>query len=314
MVGTAGFAAPETQEGDPHEGVDDRADVYSLCRVAAWLLTATWPRQNIRLAVEGQLRGFISECTDLNPERRPATMEAMRDRLRELTAEPELGPRGQVQSLLEVADRDETAFGRAMDIAMRNPQDQELWIDEIARLPLAQVSEFTRRDPDLAAEAALTMLGHMDPWGWRNYDYLNTPLGWAHEVVRVLTEDAQYGLAEDLAVVFFEQDQSWDRWRQKGVTIRWLEVAREPEGHVMRAALRRANATDYYREDMLSGRILSRSLSAEFGARTRRAGEVSDQDDSRRPERLGTRRHPDQSPRAAARPREPERALASRSR
>ena len=32
----------------------------------------------------------------------------------------------------------------------------------------------------------------------------------------------------------------------------------------MRAALRRASATDYYREDMLSGRILSRSLAAEF--------------------------------------------------
>ena len=264
-LGTAGFAAPETQEGDPHEGVDDRADVYSLGRVAAWLLTGTWPRQNMRLPVDGELRGFIAECTDLNPDRRPATMEAMRERLRELTAEPELGPRGEVQELLEVADSDSAAFGRAVDIAMRNAQHQELWIDEIARLPVEQVADFTRRVPDRAAEAALTMLRHMDPWGWRNYDYLNTPLEWAHEVVRVLTEEGEYGLAEDLAVDFFEQDHSWDRWRQKGITIRWLRSLEEPEGRVMRAALRRANATDYYREDMLSGRILSRSLAAEFG-------------------------------------------------
>ncbi len=265
-LGTAGFAAPETYEGHAHEA-DLRCDVYSLGRVIAWLLTGRQPQPNLPLRADGPLRGFIAECTDLNPDRRPESMTALRERLRELTAEPELGPRGEVQAILEGADQDPTAAGRAIDIGLREAENDEIWVDEIARLPLDQVAQYAREDPQRAGEAATVMLSHLTlrAWGHRNFDYFNTPLRWAHEVLRVLTEDGELGLAEDLAVAFFEQDEQCNRFRQKGITVRWLRSLEEPEGRVMRSALRRARAVDYYRDAMAAGTILSRSLAAEFG-------------------------------------------------
>ena len=265
-LGTAGFAAPETYEGNAHE-VDPRADVYSLGRVVAWLLTGRWPQPNLPLAVDGPLRGFVAECTSLEPDRRPETMEAMRQRLVELTSEPEVGPRGQVQALLENAARDAESAKRAVQIGLRNAGSDEIWVDEIARLPLDQVADLTREAPRRAAEAGNVMLGHLTSgaWGDRDFNYLNTPLRWVHEVIRVLTVEGELGLAEDLAVPFFERDAYWDRFRQKGVTVGWLRSLEEPEGRVMRSALRRARAQDYYRDAMTAGRILSRSLAAEFG-------------------------------------------------
>jgi serine/threonine protein kinase len=265
-LGTAGFAAPETYEGYAHEA-DLPCDVYSLGRVIAWLLTGRQPQPNLSLRVDGPLRGFIAECTDLNPDRRPETMEAMRERLRELTAEPELGTRGQVQMILEGADHDPDAASRAIAIGLREAEDDEIWADEIARVPLEQVASFARLEPERAAEAASVMLSHLTSraWGHRDFNYLNTPLRWAHEVLRVLTETGELDLAEELAVSFFERDEQWNRFRQKGITVSWLRSLEEPEGRVMRSALRRARAGDYYRDAMGAGSILSRSLAAEFG-------------------------------------------------
>jgi hypothetical protein len=194
-------------------------------------------------------------------------MAAMRDRLRELTADPELGPRGQVQVILESAEQDPTAAGRAIAIGLREAENEEIWVDEIARLPLNQVGELARNEPERAAEAATVMLSHLTlrAWGHRDYNYFNTPLRLAHEVLRVLTEDGELGLAEDLAVAFFERDKECNRFRQKGLTVSWLRSLEEPDGRVMRNALRQARAVDYYRDAMAAGTILSHSLAAEFG-------------------------------------------------
>jgi serine/threonine protein kinase len=265
-LGTAGFAAPETYDVDAHL-VDERADVYSLGRVVAWLLTGRWPAPNRPLRPEGPLRGFIEECTDLDPSRRPATMIELRARLEELTSEPPTSARGQVQSLLETAGTNSESAVEALNIAIRHPEDDEIWIDEIARMPLDAVRELTRRTPEVAADAAATMLRHTDfqTWGHRDFNYANTPLRWAHEVLRVLTEEGQLGLAEDLAAIAFGREEGWDRWAQKRVTVDWLRSLEEPEGVVIRRAIRRSGARDYYASPLETGRILSRSLAAEFG-------------------------------------------------
>lgn len=91
------------------------------------------------------------------------------------------------------------------------------------------------------------------------------PLGWAFEVLRVLVEETQLGLAEDVAVPFFERESEWDRWKQKATTITWLRSLSEPQGVAIARALRQSGARTYYMAPLANGRILSRSLAAEFG-------------------------------------------------
>jgi serine/threonine protein kinase len=265
-LGTAGFAAPETYEEDAHQ-VDERADVYGLGRVAAWLLTGRLPIPNVALRPDGQLRGFVDECTDLDRRRRPASMEEMRERLVELTSEPPMSPRGEVQALLESAATDPSTTDQVMGLALSHTENDEIWLDEVARIPLNNLREFAHTTPDDAAQAALLMLGHLDAstWGHRDFNYLNTPLRWVHEVLRVLTEDAHLGPAEDIAARAFDREQAWDRWRQKGITINWLRSLEEPEGVAMARAIRRSRTHDYYASDLADGPIRSRTLAAEFG-------------------------------------------------
>lgn len=99
-LGTAGFSAPEVYDVDAHQ-VDERADVYSVGRIAAWLVTGRWPRPNHPLTPEGELRGWVLECTDLAPDRRPGSITEALERLKELTSEPTTSSRGAIQEILE---------------------------------------------------------------------------------------------------------------------------------------------------------------------------------------------------------------------
>jgi serine/threonine protein kinase len=265
-MGTAGFAAPETWS-DAHE-VDQRADVYGLGRVVAWLLTGRWPSPNVPLLPNGRLRGFLREATAEDPDRRIATMADVRSRLDELLSEPPTSPRGQVQALVERAETDGAQVARqAIAIASLHSDQDEIWLDELARLPAEQVGAYARADPEAAAAAAQTMLGHLEPrrWGNRDFTYLNIPLGWAFEVLRVLVEEDQLGLAEDVAVPFFEREAEWDRWKQKATTIGWLRSLSEPQGAAIARAMRQSGVRAYYAAPLANGRIISRSLAAEFG-------------------------------------------------
>jgi serine/threonine protein kinase len=265
-LGTQGFAAPETWE-DAHE-VDLRADVYSLGRVVAWLLTGRRPVPNRPLLPAGPLRGFVQECTALDPTGRFDSMKMLRERLDELLAEPAASPRRQVQDFVDRAVTEGDATERqALAIANLYPDNSEVWLDELARMPLDHVRRLAHDAPDLAASAAQTMMSLLDPdpWGHRDFDYLNVPLRWTFEVLGVLVADGVLDLAEDVAVPFFERDALWDRRRQKPITVAWLRSLTEPQGAVMARAVRRSRAHDYYKSSLASGHIVSRSLALEFG-------------------------------------------------
>lgn len=265
-MGTAGFAAPETWS-DAHE-VDQRADVYGLGRVIAWLLTGRWPAPNAPLLPNGRMRGFIREATADDPDRRIASMADFRSRLDELLSEPPTSPRGQVQALLERADIDGVQVAeQAVAIASLHTDQDEIWLDELARLPVEQVRAFTKSDPDAAAAAAQTMLDQLNSrtWGNRDFTYLNIPLRWAHEVLRVLVEEGQLGLAEDVAVPYLEREAEWDRWKQKAMTVAWLRSLTEPQGVAIARAMRQSGAREYYQGPLANRRVVSRTLAAEFG-------------------------------------------------
>lgn len=261
-AGTRGFAAPETWiEGHV---ADERADVYSLGRVAAWLLTGTKPIPNVPLRPDGPMRGLIVECTQHEPDRRIQSMTALLERLEALLAPPPESIDDHVRGLVERAISEGKAVeGEVMQIAAHE-DDPGLYLDEVARLPLDQVERFTHDDPAAAAAAATSMLEHLgSDWGHRDFNYANVPLGWVHQVVKTLLTDGEEGLAEDLAVQFFQVEKEWNRFRQQAITYRWLRNMPESEGRVIARALRRAGTQDYH-ASLAEDRLASRTLAAEF--------------------------------------------------
>jgi serine/threonine protein kinase len=265
-LGTAGFAAPETWD-DAH-AADVQADVYSLGRVAAWLLTGAWPAPNRPLLPEGPMRGFVHEATLQDARRRLPSIAAMFDRLDVLLARPPLTPRSEAEALVELAIHSGVANeAELVAIAEAHEGDADLYLDELARLPLDAVERLTHGSPDQTAATASAMLEHLRSadWGNRDFNYANIPLGWAFRVLTVLVRDGEFGLAEDLATLFFAVDSEWNRFRQHGLTVQWLKSLGEPEGEAIARALRRAGVHDYYASSLAEQRLKSRSLAAEFG-------------------------------------------------
>lgn len=197
-AGTRGFAAPETWiEGHV---ADDRADVYSLGRVAGWLLTGIKPIPNVPSLPAGPMRGLVFECTQHDPTRRIQTMAAVRERLDALLAPPATNVGDQLHDLVARAISEGAAVeSEVFRIALVHADDSEAYLDEVSRLPLDLVDRVTRQDPTMAAEVAGTMLDHLTSgnWGDRDFNYANVPLGWAHEVLRTLLDVGEDTLAED---------------------------------------------------------------------------------------------------------------------
>lgn len=265
-VGTEGFAAPETW-GDAHH-VGCEADVYSLGRVIAWLLTGKWPVPNVALLPDGPMRGLVAECTEANPARRIRGVRALRERVEELRKTPGLSPRAAVADLVQQARQGAAAeVGRILALARQHPDDGQLYLDELAQMPLDALAAHAAAEPAETAEAATTMLRHLveDDWGRREFDYANTPLRWAFTVLRTLLTNGHAGLAEDLGTEFFRADKEWNRFSQLNVTVRWLKSLPEPLGVVIARAIRRAGVAGYYGPEIGNDRVRSRSLAAELG-------------------------------------------------
>jgi hypothetical protein len=73
--GSEGFAAPEVSSGNPHH-VKATADIYSIGRLIAAIVTGESPQQNLPLLPEsGPWRPVVAEATHHNPTDRPQDVD-----------------------------------------------------------------------------------------------------------------------------------------------------------------------------------------------------------------------------------------------
>jgi hypothetical protein len=103
-----------------------------------------------------------------------------------LQATPALSPRATVANLVRQARDGEAAdVARIFALARQHPDNEPLYLDELARLPLDELTEYVQSAPEETAEVGATMLQHLvtADWSGRDFDYANTPLGWAFTVV-----------------------------------------------------------------------------------------------------------------------------------
>src|SRR5262249_12353401 len=156
----------------------------------------------VPLLPDGPMRGLIAECTEPDPTRRIPSVRALRERADVLqTTTPILSPRATVAELVRQVQNGEAAdMARIFALVRQYPDDEQLYIDELARLNLADLARFVRLAPEETADVAKIMLRHLveADWSMRDFNYANTPLGWAFTVLRTLLAAGHAGLAEDL--------------------------------------------------------------------------------------------------------------------
>jgi tRNA A-37 threonylcarbamoyl transferase component Bud32 len=219
VLGTDGFVAPEVFD-DPHR-VTSAADVYSLGRVVSWAVTGRIPLRGERSPPPGAFRQLVRQATQDDPSSRP-TLSAFVDQLDELMFEPAVAPTSRDELLGRVHAGDAQAARELVDAADADPDDDGLYLDYLAKGG-GSTARAAATDQETAERMVEKMAAHMaDNFGYRNFDYLNTPLGWMLDVAQAADEAGDLGLLEDVAAVLFRAEVANVRWRQRDRTRSWL--------------------------------------------------------------------------------------------
>lgn len=252
-MGTPGFDSPEIIT-DPRN-VTAASDIYSLGRVAAWFLTQEWPRPLVSLLPDGNMlhwRAFVRACTELDVSSRINSMRDLREMLRavfEDRDEPvEQRARNLIESLL-MGNRENLDL--LMSLADTYPDEPDLYLDHVARIPTAQLRVWIQKFPERAARLGDAMCRHLvdSPWKDRDVQYVATPLGFVHAILDALVENGRLGQAQDLAGQFFTADARWAYLPQRSRTMDWLTDLDEVAVRLIaRALASRPDAVAYYRQ------------------------------------------------------------------
>lgn len=243
-VGTEGFRAPESWD-DSHD-VTERADIYGLGRVAAWAVTGSWPRPNLPLLPDGPWRVAIRAMTAHRAEDRPARMEDAAQLL------SNIGAVSVEQSAVALFDASVKGDGKALrkfvDLAVANPDDRDLYLDQVAELPDAALAAVAKTDPAILLAMGQAMHGHLlgDMRGI-DFDSMNRFLFFLQRSAQAASAIGQIGVASDLIHFLIEGDVRWDRWKQKRRTLELLGSLRGDLRDAVTQSIRAIpGAAEYY--------------------------------------------------------------------
>jgi serine/threonine-protein kinase len=235
-IGTEGYDAPELVD-DPRTATP-AADIYSLGRIAAWLLTGKTPRTGRELLPDGDMlhwRRFVRECTrDLDD--RVQTIPEFRERLLEVLEHRDEPPSEQASRLLTgMLLEDQDNFDALVRLAEAYPDDASVYIDHIARISSGQLRPWTLIGPESAARVAENMSKHLveSPWEDRDASYVATPLSLMHTVLRSLVDHNQLAQAQDMAPSFFAADIHWNYQPQILRTVEWIDELTGQAAHMI---------------------------------------------------------------------------------
>jgi eukaryotic-like serine/threonine-protein kinase len=252
-MGTPGYDAPEL-DVDPRLATP-AVDVYSLGRVAAWFTTGKRPTSGVELLPDGDMlhwRMFVYACSHADVDRRVQTMSGLRTLLEDVLNakdEPVLSRAARLTEALILGEgEDLTAI---VALAEAHPDNPSLFFDYLARVSTSKLAGWTRREPERASRLAALMARHLiqSPWQDRDPQYVGTPLGFVHTVLRSLIELRELGHAQDVASEFFRADLFWNHQGQRRRTMDWLADLDSPADRVIgRVLASNQDLPDYYKE------------------------------------------------------------------
>jgi serine/threonine protein kinase len=268
-LGTDGYMAPETL-GDPHSATES-ADIYSLGRVLAFLLTGRRPIVNTPLLPDdGPWRPVVRLFTRPDPADRPRTAREAVDLAREILAGPPESDK--VTFRVQIAERGgELASDNALwGIVEDHLDDEDFMLDDLPTVRPRAARRLAAARPEFAAAVAEKLAGHVvaaasGDWSARNFDSYNLRLDWIKAVLEGLQESQRLELFGDIAPAYCRAVEAWDRYSHNNELVRWLGSLTAPAATRMAAAIRHSGATDYFRRITEGRRISDPTLAAVLG-------------------------------------------------
>lgn len=172
--------------------------------------------------------------------------------MQELRAVP-LGPLPSPQDppaelLRRASQGDQSAVEELVVLADGQPDSANIHLDYVVMLPTAGLTTVARAEPQALYRVTRNVARHLqESFGHRNFDYLNTILGWMLGVAQAAEAVGNLGLLADAAELLFELDPRWDRWRHRDNVRAWLERLRGPAAEtIARALVAAPDAVDFY--------------------------------------------------------------------
>lgn len=251
QFGTEGFVAPEVR-ADAHRAAKPVADIYSLGRVVRWAVTGEWPDAGDMPHPPGPFRQLIKESTRRDPARRIPTVETFLDALDSITYQRQMTPVEEAEELSARARHDVAASERLLDLAHEHRDLPELFFDHLPAISREAIDQLVTTEPLLAAELVEQLRDHFleDEWGRRDFNRMNKPLRFIHEVARAAEAHGDAGLLEDSAEALFEADYYCSRYDQRRSTRDWLASLKGSEAEAVGRALKRVpQAAAWYTDE-----------------------------------------------------------------
>jgi len=236
--GTEGFVAPEVMR-DAHAATPC-ADVYSLGRVFGFALTGDVPLPGIAQVVPDKWRLLVRTLTEPNRDRRVQTMSEVRRALRRMSAEPVRSQAAILAELEGQIDAGEPAAAvRLLDLALAAPDEDDLWLDHVAKLPRALTEHLVVERPADMVNAFDRIVHHVrGTWRDRSFDLLNVPLRWLFAAAEAARVNGDAATLEEACRALFELEDHCRRYEQRHKTRAWLEGLRTNDAETVARVLR----------------------------------------------------------------------------
>ncbi|TCL72516.1 MULTISPECIES: serine/threonine-protein kinase [unclassified Curtobacterium] len=249
-MGTFAYSAPE-QFNNAKEA-DQRSDVFALGRIFYEMLSGQMSITGQDLErVPGQYRFIINKATQIDPERRFATVGEMLREVALLGREPGslLSPAEQAISLVEaIASGDIELVDEFARLVLEKSDDLQLFIQVVPKVPESVLAQLATRDAELFHQVMLAFDGFAD--GSFGFDFTDNIAVFLLAAYRASADMRVHGLVINRLLVL---GASHNRWFVRDRFIDAVRLALRDAAHapVVAAVLRdNAWALDFVREPL----------------------------------------------------------------
>ncbi|MEU6844827.1 protein kinase [Streptomyces sp. NPDC046716] len=224
FLGSDGFAAPESYS-DAH-AVGPSADIYSLGQFIGWAVTGEYPMPNVPLLPKsGPWRSVVREATQLEPARRPATVEDLLRLVGREIDEPQESPlvageywRG------ELATGSPEAADQLVALAGMKSDDAELYCDLLIKIPLAPLLPALLSDPARAVEMARSMAELLGSHRPPEPGEVDAVIGWLIALAQQAATAGELDLLETCCGGAFDWGSASEDWSPPPSLATWIST------------------------------------------------------------------------------------------
>lgn len=185
--------------------------------------------------------------TEHNPERRPATVDALLELIAQQLDYGQPDPGDTAGTLLAAASEgDATAAAQLSALAASHPDDARLYTEVLPAMPWDAVCAAVDADHHHADEVVQAALGHVrEDLSWGDAARIIT---WLYWITARAGEDDDLTLLEEALRTTLAWDAYWDQWTPRDLIRRWLGRLRDDHAAAAAHALREHGDASHFRE------------------------------------------------------------------